>query len=50
MAFAEKRGDHYRIVFRFGGKRYRHAGSRPCQEMAEEAKSCQGRRQPYRQK
>ena len=23
MAFAEKRGDRYRIVFRFGGKRYR---------------------------
>jgi hypothetical protein len=23
MAFAEKRGDWYRIVFRFGGKRYR---------------------------
>src|SRR5437762_10910375 len=24
MAFAEKRGDWFRIVFRFGGTRYRH--------------------------
>lgn len=24
MAFAEKRGDWYRVVFRLGGKRYRH--------------------------